>query len=67
MSSQANIGDRILGVVRAHPDCTLEDVTTQLLDLHWSDIFMEVNRLNRSGHLRLQSDLSKFTTSLHLP
>ena len=50
MPQQAPIGDRILEVVRAHPDCTVEEVTQQLPDLYWSDVFLEVERLSRSGH-----------------
>lgn len=68
MLQQASIGERILEVVRAHPDCTLEEVTHQLPDLYWSDVFLEVDRLSRLGHLRLIQDCSlRFTTALRLP
>lgn len=61
------IGDRILEVVRTNPDCSLEDVVQQLPDILWSDVFIEVDRLNRLGHLRLVQDISLRATSIHLP
>jgi len=50
---QTIVGDRILDVVKAHSDCTLEEVTQQLPDLEWSDVYFGVIRLSRSGHVRL--------------
>ena len=49
MRSELPIGDRILEVVRTNPDCSLDEVVQQLPDLLWSDVFMEVDRLNRLG------------------
>ena len=49
MLSEAPIGDRILEVVRTNPDCSLDEVVHRLPDLLWSDVFMEVDRLNRLG------------------
>jgi len=67
MPQESTIGDRILEVVRANPDCTLDEVTQQLPDLYWSDVFLEVDRLSRLGYLRLIEDSSlKFTTRLRL-
>jgi hypothetical protein len=64
---QATIGERIVDLVRANPDCTLDELMEQLPDLNWSDVFLEVDRLNRSGHLRLiQDNLVRFTTTLRL-
>lgn len=67
MLSEAPISDRILEVVRANPDCSLDEVVQQLPDLPWSDVFMEVDRLNRLGCLRLIQDISLRATSIHLP
>jgi len=53
MRPQATIGERILELVRANPDCTMEDVMQQLPELSWSDVFLEVERLVRVGQLRL--------------
>ena len=67
MLSEAPISDRILEVVRANPDCSLDEVVQHLPDLPWSDVFMEVDRLNRLGRLRLIQDISLRATSIHLP
>ena len=53
MLQEATISDRILELVRANPGCTLEKITHRLPDLYWTDVFFEVARLSRSGHLRL--------------
>jgi hypothetical protein len=68
MVSQASISERILEVVRANPDCTLEEVAQQLPDFGWSEVFVAVDHLSRSGRLRLiRGDSFRFTTSLRLP
>jgi hypothetical protein len=67
MLQQATIGDQILEVVSANPDCTLEEVTRQLPDLYWSEVFLEVEHLSRSGHLRMIHSSLALTTTLRLP
>lgn len=67
MLQQATIGDRILEIVRANPDSTLEEVTRQLSELYWSDVFLEVERLRRSGQLQLTQSSLGLTTTLRLP
>jgi hypothetical protein len=67
MLQQGTIGDQILDVVRANPDCTLEEVTHQLPELYWSDVFLEVERLGRVGQLRGIHNSLVFTTTLRLP
>ena len=67
MLSEVAISDRILQVARANADCSLDEVVQQLPDLLWSDVFMEVDRLNRLGRLRLVQDISLRATSIHLP
>ena len=67
MLSAALISDRVLEVVRTNPHCSLDEVVQQLPDLHWSDVFMEVERLNRLGRLRLIQDISLRATSINLP
>ena len=39
MLQQGTTGDRILEIVRAGPDCTLEEVTPQLPELYWAEYF----------------------------
>jgi hypothetical protein len=67
MLQEGTIGDQILEVVRANPDCTLEEVTRQLPELYWSEVFLEVERLSRLGHLRLIQSSLGLTTTLRLP
>jgi hypothetical protein len=67
MLQQGTIGDRILEIVRADPDCTLEEVTRQLPELYWSDVFLEVDRLRRSGQLQVTQSSLGLTTTLRLP
>jgi len=67
MLQQGTIGDQILEVVRAHPDCTLEEVTQQLPELPWADVFIEVDRLYRLGHLRITQINFGLTATLRLP
>jgi hypothetical protein len=67
MLSAALISDRVLEVVRTNPHCSLDEVVQQLPDLHWSDVFMEVERLNRLGRLRLVQNISLVATSMYIP
>jgi hypothetical protein len=67
MLSAALISDRVLEVVRTNPHCSLDEVVQQLPDLHWSDVFMEVERLNRLGRLRLVQNISLEATSMYIP
>ena len=66
MVQRATISDRILELVRANPDCTLEKVTQQFPEPHWHDVYIEVERLNRSGDLQLIHHSILSTISLRL-
>ena len=61
------IGDQILEVMKAHPDCTLEEVIHQLPEWDWLEVFLEVDRLNRKNRLRLSQSSLGLTTTLRLP
>jgi len=68
MRQQATIGDRIIELVRARPDCTLGEVMQQLPDLDWAVVYLEVKRLRRLGHLRqIQKSFLGCRTTLRLP
>ena len=56
---------KILQVVRAHPGCGLDDLVERLSDVQWSDVFVEVDRLSRSGELRITKPNSGFLVMLH--
>lgn len=64
MLRQELVAERILEVVRAHHDCALSELILSLPELSWFEIFDEVNRLNRSGRLRLSESSLGLTTLL---
>jgi hypothetical protein len=53
MSQQKLITDRILTQIQCTPDCELEALVSSLPELAWQDIFLEVDRLSRTGQVRL--------------
>ena len=65
MLGQGAVADQILEVVRAHPGCAMDELTEHLPELHWSTVFVEVDRLNREGRLRLTKSHSGFLMKLH--
>ncbi|BCA54581.1 hypothetical protein W02_17210 [Nitrospira sp. KM1] len=62
--SYQTAANQILEVVIANPDCTLDELSERLPDMHWSDVFLEVDRLSRKGQLLLIRTSSGFTTTL---
>ncbi len=55
MSEQGTVADRILKAVRRSPGCLLDDLECSCPDLTWNQVFLEVDRLSRTGRLRVQS------------
>ena len=66
MSQDATVAGRILHMVRGTPDCTLEELTYSLSDVSWSDVFLEVDRLSRSGQLILTRNGMGFLITLRV-
>lgn len=66
MSTRCTITDSVLDAVRAHPDCTLEELTQCLQELNWSEVFLEVDSLSRSGRLRLTQSGAGFLTKIRV-
>ena len=66
MLQYRSTADRILEAVRAHPGCTLEEIERQLSDLHWSEVFQQVDCLSRAGQLRLTQSSLGLTTTLYI-
>lgn len=64
MVGQGMVTDQILEFVKAHPNCTLDEVTLRLQEWNWSEVFIEVDRLNRLGRLRLIRSGTGFVTRL---
>jgi hypothetical protein len=67
MPRQETVARQILEMVRANPECTLEELTLGLVEFHWSDVFLEVDHLCRSGQLRLKQGSHGLTTTLRVP
>ena len=65
MLNQGPVASRILEIVKAHPGCGLDELTSLLSDLNWSEVFIEVDQLSRSGQLRLTRTGSEFLARLH--
>ena len=59
------VASQILQAVKAHPGCGLDELTSLLPDLSWSEVFVEVDRLSRAGQLRLIRTGSEFLARLH--
>ena len=65
MLQPGTIGDQILELVKANPLCTLEKLTQAFPELYWYNVYVEVDRLSRSGRLGMIQVLS--TIILRLP
>lgn len=62
MLEQVTAADEILDMVKAHPGCTLDELTQYLRSWNWAKVFIEVDHLSRVGRLRLvRSDTSLIT------
>jgi len=60
----STIGDQILEAVRANPDCTLDQLIFKVSGASWSEVFLEVDRMSRSGQLRLTKSSSGMRATL---
>ncbi len=59
------VANQILEVVKAHPGCGPDELTSLLPNFSWSEIFVEVDRMSRSGQLRLTRTGSEFLARVH--
>ncbi len=66
MLREHTVAEEILEVVRTNPDCTLEELTQRLEWFSWSQVFLEVDRLSRSGQLILTQTGIGFITTLRV-
>jgi hypothetical protein len=53
MSPQETVVDRILKAMRRAPGCQLDDLVLSLPGLTWNQVFLEVDRLSRTGQVRV--------------
>ncbi|MGA6827081.1 hypothetical protein ACO9S2_05620 [Nitrospira sp. NS4] len=65
MLEQDTVAEEILNMVKAHPGCTLDELTERLPRWNWSEVFIEVDRLSRLGRLQLTQSGAGFITTLH--
>jgi hypothetical protein len=56
MNQEFPLTERILEAVAQVPGCRIEELASLLPDLTWYQVFREVDRLSRSGHVRLLLD-----------
>ncbi|HXX73510.1 MAG TPA: hypothetical protein VEI50_00090 [Nitrospiraceae bacterium] len=64
MLQQRPLGDQILELVRANPGCTLDDLILRLSGVSWSEVFLQVDHLSRSGQLQLTKKSPGMMTTL---
>lgn len=45
--------EKIMQVIIRSPDCSLEEVILECPDLTWNQVFCEIDRMSRTGQVRL--------------
>jgi hypothetical protein len=55
LSKQTDLRKRVLGIVRKQKMCDLDELILKCKSYSWTDVFLEVDHLSRSGELRLLS------------
>jgi hypothetical protein len=53
LSKQTDLRKRVLGIVRKQKMCDLDELILECTSYSWTDVFLEVDHLSRSGELRL--------------
>lgn len=53
MARSATLADLIVETIAHHPGSCLDDLVTLCPEFTWNQVFLEVDRLSRAGHLRL--------------
>jgi len=66
MSQLETVADRILDAVHGAPGCQLDDLVLSLPGLTWNQVFLEVDRLSRTGQVRVTA-LGEGTYAIRLP
>ncbi|MDZ4855849.1 MAG: hypothetical protein SGJ26_13470 [Nitrospirota bacterium] len=49
----SQVSDKIMQVVSRSPGCLLEEVMLECPGLTWNQVFCEIDRMSRSGQVRL--------------
>jgi hypothetical protein len=66
MSQLGTVADRILDAVHGAPGCQLDDLVLSLPELTWNQVFLEVDRLSRTGQVRVTA-MGEGTYAIRLP
>jgi hypothetical protein len=66
MSQLGTVADRILDAVYCAPGCQLDDLVLRLPELTWNQVFFEVDRLSRTGQVRITA-MGEGTYAIKLP
>ena len=66
MSHLGTVADRILDAVHCAPECQLDDLVLSLPELTWNQVFLEVDRLSRTGQVRVTA-MGDGTYAIRLP
>ena len=66
MSQLGTIADRILDAVHRAPGCQLDELVLSVPELTWNQVFLEVDRLSRTGQVRMTA-MGKGTYTIWLP
>ena len=66
MSQQVTLADRILDAVHRAPGCQLDELVLSVPELTWNQVFLEVDRLSRTGQVRMTA-MGQGTYTIWLP
>jgi exosome complex RNA-binding protein Rrp42 (RNase PH superfamily) len=53
LANQNNLLKRLLDIVRKQKMCNLDELILECTSYSWTDVFLDVDQLSRSGELRL--------------
>jgi hypothetical protein len=65
-SQLGTVADRILDAVHCAPGCLIDDLVLSLPGLTWNQVFLEVDRLSRTGQVRVTA-MGEGTYAIRLP
>jgi hypothetical protein len=55
VANQSYLRKQVLRIVRKQKACDLDELILECTSYSWTDVFLEVDQLSRSGELRLLS------------
>lgn len=53
MSDQTDNAQRLMAMIRRIPNCDVENLVEACVDFTWNQVFLELDRLSRSGEIVL--------------